>query len=105
VRLRSGFSPRRKAVVEYGEVFGVSRARLGFCAHADDVVNEVGDRGGLLVKFALKFRLQGVRTKLLVARSRLAPHTPTTARLNREGGHCCGGYAYGAYGECLSRGR
>ena len=31
-----------------------------------------------------------------------APYIPTTARLNRGGGQCCGGYAYGIQGECPS---
>jgi hypothetical protein len=88
--------------VEDVEIVGVSRARVGFRAHADDVVHGVGDRDEFLVKFSLKLRPPGAVPKLLVARSRLAPHIPTTARLNRGGGHCFGGYAYGTYGECLS---
>jgi hypothetical protein len=40
--------------VKDGEVAGVNRARVGFRAHADDVVYEVGDRDELLVELALK---------------------------------------------------
>jgi hypothetical protein len=57
VRLGTGLPPRRKIVMKDGEITGVSRAHLGFRAHAGDVVQEVGDRGKLLIEFSLKLRL------------------------------------------------
>ena len=69
VRLGPGLPSCRNTAVEDGEIVGVSLVRVGFRAHAGDVVHEVGNSDELLVEIALKLRLPSDGPPLLVARS------------------------------------